>query len=58
MSGYEKYVYTPLQTNLSPIVEKIPRYLKIGNKTIPIFTANIVTLARTFLIIPIAWFLK
>ena len=58
MSGYDQHIYTPLQTKLSPIVENIPRYIKLNNKNIPIFTANIVTLARTFLIFPIAWFLK
>ena len=58
MSGYDEHIYTPLQRNLSPIVKKIPRYTKLNNKDIPIFTANIVTLARTFLIFPIAWLLK
>ena len=58
MSGYDNFVYTPLQKSLSPIVKIAPRYLHIGGHKIPIFTANIVTLSRTFLIVPIAWLLK
>lgn len=59
MNVYDNYVYSPLQTTLSPVVRIVPRYLNFGqNKKIPFFTANIVTLARTFLVIPIAWFLK
>ena len=59
MNGYDNYVYSPLQKCLSPIVRVVPRYVYLGQGTkIPIFTANIVTLARTFLVLPIAWFLK
>lgn len=59
MSGYDNYVYSPLQKALSPIVEIVPRYMYISsNQKIPIFTANIVTLSRTFLVVPIAWFIK
>ena len=58
MSDYESHIYYPLQQKLSPIVEKIPRYKKINNKDVAIFTANNVTFARTLLIFPIAWFLK
>ncbi len=59
MSAYDNFVYSPLKTALSPIVRLVPRYLRLSNGfNIPIFTANIVTLARTFLVVPIAWFLK
>ena len=59
MSGYDNYVYTPLQKVLSPIVKLIPRYIQLSQDVkLPIFTANIVTLSRTFLVIPIAWCLK
>lgn len=58
MSGYDDYVYTPLQVCLSPVCRLIPRYISFGGNKVPIFTANIVTLSRTFLILPIAWFLK
>ena len=60
MSMYDDYVYSPLQVSLSPIVKIIPRYIYLndGKQRIPIFTANIVTLSRTFLVIPIAWSLK
>lgn len=59
MNVYDDYVYTPLQMLLSPIVKQIPRYVYLqDDKKIPIFTANLVTLSRTFLVIPIAWFLK
>lgn len=60
MSGYDNYVYTPMQIILSPICQRIPRYIYLGqnNTKIPIFTANLITLARTFLVIPIAWSLK
>lgn len=58
MSGYDDYVYTPLQVCLSPVCRVVPRYLSLGGRKVPIFTANIVTLSRTFLILPIAWFLK
>ncbi len=60
MSGYDNYVYSPMQTVLSPICRQVPRYIYVGqnNTRIPIFTANIITLARTFLVVPIAWSLK
>ena len=59
MDGYDNYVYSPLQKCLSPIVALIPRQIDFGNNFIlPIFTANIVTFSRTFLIVPIAWCLK
>jgi hypothetical protein len=59
MGGYDNYVYSPLQKCLSPVVSLIPRQIVLSkNFTIPILTANIVTLSRTFLIVPIAWFLK
>ncbi|UJR34100.1 hypothetical protein I4U23_021510 [Adineta vaga] len=55
---YDLYVYTPLQMYLSPHMAHIPRVIQIGNKTITVFNANIVTYSRTLLIIPIAWCLK
>ena len=58
MNGYDDYVYSPLQKLLSPIVEVIPRYFCYNDIKFSIFTANIVTISRVFLVIPIAWFLK
>ena len=59
MSSYDNYIYSPLQTVLSPIVKRVPRYIRVSNaRVLPVFTANIITLSRTFLIFPIAWFLK
>jgi hypothetical protein len=37
---------------------RIPRCIQIGDKSLTVFNANIVTYSRTFLIIPIAWCLK
>lgn len=54
MTLYDKKIYSPLQTALNPIVEKIPRNFN----NFPLFTANNITFLRTLLIIPIAWFLK
>ncbi|CAF0863284.1 unnamed protein product [Adineta steineri] len=51
-------MYTPLQYHLSPYMARIPRCVRIGNKTVTVFNANIVTYSRTLLIIPIAWLLK
>jgi hypothetical protein len=36
----------------------IPRFIRIGDKNLTVFNANIVTYSRTLLIIPIAWCLK
>ncbi len=36
----------------------VPRTIRIGDKDVTVFTANIVTYSRTLLIIPIAWCLK
>lgn len=58
MNGYDNYVYTPLQKCLSPIVQATPRNFEYGKMKFPILTANIVTISRVFLVIPIAWFLK
>lgn len=58
MNGYDDYVYSPLQKCLSPIVKMTPRNFHYGDTKFPVFTANIVTLSRVFLVIPIAWFLK
>ncbi|CAF0932143.1 unnamed protein product [Adineta steineri] len=55
---YDLYMYTPLQNYLSPYIACIPRIIRIGDKSITIFNANIVTYSRTLLIIPIAWCLK
>ena len=51
-------MYTPLQIHLSPSMARIPRFIQIQNKTITVFTANLITYARTLLIVPIAWCLK
>ncbi len=51
-------MYTPLQIHLSPYMALVPRTIRIGDKDVTIFTANIVTYSRTLLIIPIAWCLK
>jgi cytidyltransferase-like protein len=58
MNGYDNYVYSPLQKSLSPVVRILPRNFHYKNTKFPIFTANIVTLSRVFLVVPIAWFLK
>ncbi|CAF3508005.1 unnamed protein product [Rotaria sp. Silwood1] len=55
---YDLYIYTPLQIHLSPYMARIPRFIRIGDKTVTVFNANIVTYSRTLLIIPIAWCLK
>ncbi|CAF0851603.1 unnamed protein product [Adineta steineri] len=55
---YDLYMYTPLQVHLSPYVARIPRFIRINNKSVTVFNANIVTYSRTLLIIPIAWCLK
>jgi hypothetical protein len=51
-------MYTPLQIHLSPYMACIPRSIRIGDKNLTVFNANIVTYSRTLLIIPIAWCLK
>lgn len=58
MNAYDDYVYSPLQKAMSPIVRVTPRYFHYKDIKFSIFTANIVTLSRVFLVIPIAWFLK
>ncbi|XP_071173170.1 uncharacterized protein [Mytilus edulis] len=55
---YDKYVYSPLQTMLLPIVSCIPRFLSIRGQEYTIFSANIVSWTRTALVIPIACCLK
>jgi len=42
----------------TPLVEKIPRTLQFRDKRITIFTANIITIGRTFLAIPIVLSLR
>lgn len=58
MSCYDLYVYSPLQACLKPVVRQIPRDVHILDTKMPVFTANIVTISRTFLVVPIAWCLK
>ena len=55
---YDKYVYNPLQNWLSPLVQRVPREVKVGDRKVTVFTANIVSWARTALVIPIACCLK
>ncbi|KAL3860579.1 hypothetical protein ACJMK2_010681 [Sinanodonta woodiana] len=55
---YDLYCYSPLQICLSPMVSRIPRSLRIGGRQLTIFTANIVSWARTLLVIPVAYCLK
>ncbi|XP_067651084.1 uncharacterized protein [Haliotis asinina] len=55
---YDTYVYTPLQTTLSPAVERVPRSVHVKGQDYVVFSANIVSWARTFLVIPIAACLK
>eukprot|EP00128_Syssomonas_multiformis_P015188 Colp12_sorted_trinity150504_noHs@1837 len=54
MTLYDKHVYTPLQVHCSPLVQKIPRSVN----GVDVFTANIVTYARTGLFIPIGFLLR
>ncbi len=56
--GYEKLLYIPLQTCLLPVVTIVPRQIVIKKQKVTIFTANGVTLARTALIMPVAFCLR
>ncbi|XP_025076132.1 uncharacterized protein LOC112553248 isoform X2 [Pomacea canaliculata] len=58
VSCYDDYVYSPLQAWLSPLVQRVPREVKLGDRMVTVFTANIVSWARTGLVIPIACALK
>ncbi|KAK7114779.1 uncharacterized protein [Littorina saxatilis] len=58
VDGYDKYVYNPLQASLSPLVQRVPREVMVGERKVTVFTANIVSWARTVLVIPIACCLK
>ncbi|XP_076449279.1 uncharacterized protein LOC143285749 isoform X2 [Babylonia areolata] len=58
VEGYDKYIYNPLQAWLSPLVQRVPREVKVGEVKVTVFTANIVSWARTVLVIPIACCLK
>ena len=60
MNAYDIWVYSRLQTLLMPLVVRIPRHVQLtpDGPQLTVFTANIVTYARTTLVIPIAWFLK
>jgi len=60
MNIYDDYVYSPLQKTLSPWCKRVPRDIQLfdGGMRIPVFTANLITLSRTFLVVPVAWFLK
>jgi len=55
---YDKYVYTPIQWVTTPVVEKIPRHVTIRGTELTVFNANIVTLSRTLLALPITICLK
>ncbi|KAK3725567.1 hypothetical protein RRG08_042986 [Elysia crispata] len=55
---YDEYMYSPLQTALWPVVAALPRSLTVDGRTFDVFTANIVSWARTLLVIPIALYLK
>ena len=56
--AYDKLVYSPLQTCLSPVVARIPRYANLAGRRVPVFTANAVSLSRTALVVLVAWCLK
>ncbi|KAK3603925.1 hypothetical protein CHS0354_042934 [Potamilus streckersoni] len=43
---------------MSPMVSRIPRSVRLGERELTIFTANIVSWARTLLVIPVAYCLK
>lgn len=58
VKSYELFYYKPLENLLLPWLSRIPRSIEIREKNVIIFTANSVTYARTFLLIPIAWSLK
>ncbi|KAL5020983.1 hypothetical protein ScPMuIL_000138 [Solemya velum] len=58
VSLYDDYVYSPLQAVLSPLVANVPRKVSVNSRTYTVFTANIVSWARTTLVIPIACCLK
>lgn len=58
VDGYDKYVYNPLQEWLSPLVQRVPREVTVGEVKVTVFTANIVSWARTVLVIPIAFCLR
>ncbi|RUS71299.1 hypothetical protein EGW08_020942 [Elysia chlorotica] len=55
---YDEYMYSPLQATLWPVVAALPRSLTVDGRSFDVFTANIVSWSRTFLVIPIAWSLK
>ncbi|KAH9515704.1 hypothetical protein Btru_011767 [Bulinus truncatus] len=55
---YDKYMYSPLQVTLWPLVEKVPRSVSLGGQEVNVFTANIVSWSRTVLAVPIAFSLK
>ncbi|KAL6056313.1 CDP-alcohol phosphatidyltransferase [Balamuthia mandrillaris] len=50
---YDLYVYSPLQTGITPLVKRVPRSVRLSGREYFVFTANIVTLSRTLLVIPI-----
>ncbi|KAH3770174.1 uncharacterized protein LOC127844441 isoform X2 [Dreissena polymorpha] len=58
INWYDAYCYSPLQTTLSPLVARIPRAIEVKGHKVNVFTANIASWTRTFLVIPIAWCLK
>ncbi len=58
VTWYDNYIYSPLQKALWPVVALVPRTVKVKGKDYTVFSANIVSWARTFLVIPIAACLK
>ncbi|KAL8559414.1 hypothetical protein ACOMHN_045211 [Nucella lapillus] len=58
VQGYDNYVYNPLQRWLSPLVQRVPRQMTVGEVKVTVFSANIVSWGRTVLVVPIAICLK
>ncbi len=58
VTGYDKVLYSPLQACLLPVVTIVPRQIVIEGRKVTIFTANGVTLARTALVVPVAFCLR
>ena len=58
VTAYDRLVYSPLASCLSPVVAHVPREVEIGHRRVTIFTANGITLGRTALVVPVALCLK
>ena len=58
VTAYDRLVYSPLASCLSPVVAHVPREVEIGRRRVTIFTANGITLGRTALVVPVALCLK